>query len=321
MKATPFTATELLQPGYWFLYQNRLYEICIWDSKRPLQVIAQAANSDEQTAFTLTELFAADPPTHFAATVAELTMPAEMQETMAMPVLDVASMPESLQERAKHIIQIVEAVENGVARIHQLEKDVSRTVALERMCHALPIPIALCTYYKYRRMYKKYQADQAQIAMALHRKTYGKTRMDPNVLHFVDTIIQRFYRSNPPLRKETVYQILQQMWHHNHHWWLDVVNSDTEDCDDLIELLLDALSGIDQALADTSYRSRLTQVQLPSRSWFYNYVHWFDSQPEVGAETYRIRHGQAAWEANFRLFDRFCRHGHIAPPVRFCRPL
>lgn len=305
MKTTPCTAAELLRPGYWFLHQNQLYEICIWDSKHPLQVSAQAANSNEQKTFTLTELFAANPPTQFAATVAELTESAEMQETRAMPVLDAASMPEPLLERAKHIIQTVEAVENGVARIHREEKDVSRTVALERMCRALPIPIALCTYYKYRRLYKKYQADQAQIAMALHRKTYGKTRTDPNVLHFVDTIIQRFYRSNPPLRKETVYQILQQMWHHNHHWWLDVVNSGTEGCDDLIELLLDARSGIDQALANPSYRFRLNQIQLPSRSWFYNYVHWFDSQPEIGGETYRIRHGQAAWEANFRLFDRF----------------
>ncbi len=305
MKTTPLSAIELLQPGYWFLCENHLYEICAWDSKRPLHLTAQAADTGEQETFTLTELFAADPPTRFAATAVELTIPTKIQESLETSVLDTASLPAPLLKKAEHIIQTVEAIEISVARILREEKNVAKTAALRRACRSLPIPVALSTYYKYRRMCKTHQDDQAHIAMALHRSTYGKTRMGTNVLHFIDTIIQRFYRSNPPLRKETVYHIVQQVWHHNHRWWLDVGNSGTEGFDDLIELLLDVRSGIDHVLTNASYQPHLSQIQLPSRSWFYNYVRWFDSQPGIGAETYKTRHGQAAWEANFRLFDRF----------------
>ena len=49
----------------------------------------------------------------------------------------------------------------------------------------------------------------------------------------------------------------------------------------------------------------LVQIKLPSRSWFYGYVSWFSTQPGDGAKTYITRHGQADWEANFLLFDRF----------------
>ncbi|NJN55825.1 MAG: transposase family protein [Anaerolineae bacterium] len=173
------------------------------------------------------------------------------------------------------------------------------------MCQSLPVPIALSTYYNYRQLVKAHQSDRARIAMALHRSDYGKTPMDANTLHFMDTIIQRFYRSNPPLRKETVYHIAQQLWQHNRCWWLNVAENGAEGFDVLVEQLLDVRQEIDEALSDPARQPYLVQIQLPSRSWFYNYVRWFDSQPGPGAEIYKVRHGQAAWEDNFRIFDRF----------------
>lgn len=90
MKTASFTASELLQPGYWFLYRKQLYEICAWDSNRPLQVAARADGTDEQQLFTLTELFAADLPARFATTAAELMAPEKTTEATEIPLLDTA---------------------------------------------------------------------------------------------------------------------------------------------------------------------------------------------------------------------------------------
>lgn len=305
MKKPPLTATELLRSGHWFLYQNQLYQICTWDNVNPLQVTARVADTDEEQVFLLTQLFSADPPTRFATTAAELTISGATSESEEIAILDSATLPDHLLKKAEQIIHIVETITAGVAQILREEKNVNKTTALQRMCRVLPIPIALSTYYNYQKLYTMHQGDRSRIAMALHRKTFGKTRMDTNTLHFIDSIIQRFYRSNPPLRKQTVYQIAQQVWHHNHRWWLNVAESGEEGFDDLIEELLDVRQEIDKTLANPVLQPLLIQIQLPSRAWFYSYVRWFDSQPGIGAETYRTRHGQAAWEANFRIFDRF----------------
>lgn len=74
----------------------------------------------------------------------------------------------------------------------------------------------------------------------------------------------------------------------------------------MIERLLNARQPIDDLLADKEQVQYLTQIKLPSRSWFYGYVRWVEAQPNEGTKSYIIRHGQAEWEANFLLFDRFC---------------
>jgi hypothetical protein len=305
MKKAPLTATELLQSGHWFLRQNRLYEICTWDSANLLQVTARAADTNEEQDFLLTELFAANPPTQFAATAAELTKVAATPESGENAILDAATLPAHLLKKADQIIHIVETIKAGTTQILREEKDVGKTTALHRMCRVLPIPIALSTYYNYQKLYATHQGDRSRIAMALHRNTFSKTRMDANTLHFIDSIIQRFYRSNPPLHKQTVYQIAQQVWHHNHRWWLNVAESGSEGFDDLIEELLNVRQGIDETLANPANQPHLIQIQLPSRAWFYSYMRWFDGQPGIGTETYKTRHGQATWEVNFGLFDRF----------------
>ena len=147
--------------------------------------------------------------------------------------------------------------------------------------------------------------DRALIATALHRKTWGKTQMESNALHFIDTVIQRFYRSNPPLRIQTVYNIAQQLWQYNRHWWLNIAHANGKDFEDLLERLLDGRKGIDELLSDPVQIQRLAQIKLPSRSWFYGYASWFIAQPGEGEKVYVARHGQADWDANFRLFDHF----------------
>jgi hypothetical protein len=305
----PLTAADLFQVGYWFLREDRLFEIVAWDAKEPLQVEARAADDGTIHRFTLTELFAPMPLTHFAATQAELVTMSDANGAMSPQVIDAGSLPDHLLRRAERIIRIVEAVQAHIEQVRRscqlASEPFSLTEATRQACQVSPESVSFSRYYVYRRLYQTHGGDRALIAAALRRQTHGKTRIDPNAQHFIDTIIRHFYRSNPPMRVKTVYTIAQQLWHHNRHWWLNFQQARGTDLDALIERLLDARQDIDSLLSDPTYAQHLVQIKLPSQSWFYGYVSWFSAQPGDGAKVYIARHGQADWEANFLLFDDF----------------
>ena len=307
--SAPLTAADLLQAGYWLEREDQLFEITAWDAAQPLRVEARAADGTRHT-FTLTELFAPACPTRFAATRDELVKTLTFQLPASSIIADGATLPCHLLERADHIIQIVDSVQKHIdeeiRRHHVALEPFSLTDLTLRACQGLPIPISLPTYYRYRQLYQSYHADRALIAAALRRQTFGKTHLDPSAQHFIDTIIRRFYRSNPPLRAQTVYAMAEQLWEHNRHWWLKLPPTDptSNNGDQLIERLLNGREEIDDLLASPQ-ATQLVQIQLPSRSWFYGYVSWFAAQPGEGTQTYVTRHGQADWDANFLLFDHF----------------
>lgn len=312
MRAAPaLTAADLFQVGYWFQRENRQFEITAWDIRQPLRVEARAADTGNLCEFTLMELFDPTRPTRFAATQAELASASASDTGQSPQVVDAATLPPHLLNRADHIIRTVEAVQ---ASIEQIRRHAARqsndelfslTKATGQACQTLSAPVSISVYYDYRRLYQTYHGDRALIAAALHRSTYGKTQIDPNAQHFIDTLIRHFYRSNPPLRAQTVYAIAQQVWQHNRGWWLNFQQANRAGLDELAERLLDVRQNIDPLLSDPAQAERLVQIKLPSRSWFYGYVSWFNTQPGEGIQAYVTRHGQADWDANFMLFDRF----------------
>jgi hypothetical protein len=311
----PLTTAQVLQVGHWFEREGRLFQIVAWNLQQPLVLQARAADTGDTLAFALTELFAAQPLTRFAPTEAELqaansTASSSTSETTGTSaIVDAATLPAHLLCRADQIIQIVETVQ---AQMEQVKRHCQRTAqpfvlteATRQACQALPSPVSLSSYYIYRQIYQTHQGNRALIAASLRRCTYGKTRIDPNAQHFIDTLIRRFYRSNPPLRAQTVYEVARQLWAHNRHWWLNVRQVGESDHQELLERLLNGHQEIDLLLTDPAHSPKLTQVALPSRSWFYGYVRWFTAQPGDARQVYITRHGQADWEANFMLFDRF----------------
>ena len=308
---SPLTATDLFQVGYWFLREDRLFEIVAWDAQEPLQVEARAVDGDTIHRFTLTELFAPVPLTRFAATRAELMTLSASDGATRFRAVDGATLPSHLLDRADGIIQAVETVQahiDQIRRNHLLTSEpYCLTDATREACQALPQPLSLSGYYKYRRLYRAHHGDRSLLAAALHRNTYGKARIDPNAQHFIDTVIRRFYRSNPPMHARTVYAIARQSWQHNRHWWINFQQTEGKDADELVERLLDVRQEIDHLLSDAAHARHLVQIKLPSRSWFYGYINWYSAQPGEGAAVYIARHGQADWEANFLLFDCFAR--------------
>ena len=312
MKApAPLTVADLFQAGYWFLREDCLFEIVAWDAKDPLILQARAADSNMMHQFTLAELFAPTLLTQFAATRSELVSLAGADVAEPSTIVDAITLPAHLLDRADRIIRTVEAVQAHIEQIrrsHQLTSEpFSLTEATRQACQVSPLPISASHYYVYRRIYQTHGGDRALIAEALHRSTYRKTQIEPNAQHFIDTIIRRFYRSNPPMRANTVYIIAQQIWHHNRHLWLNFQQVDQAVSSDLVERLLDVRQEIDFLMSDPKCSQHLLQIKLPSRSWFYGYASWFSTQPDDGAQVYITRQGQADWEDNFLLFDCFAR--------------
>ena len=312
MKTTaPLMAADLLQAGHWFQRQDCLFEIVTWDAKEPLQIKARTDDTGDIRVFTLTELFDPTSPARFAVSRSELVSKPVADTTENSKVVDAATLPPQLLSRADNIIQTVEAVQAHMAKSqqrHQLAAEpFSLTDAAREACEALPIPVSLSGYYAYRRLYQTHGGDRALIAVALRRSTYNKTRIEPNAQHFIDTLIRRFYRSNPPLRSKTVYDLARQLWQHNRGWWVNFQKADQASLDKLTDRLLDGHQEIDVLLSNPVQAQCLVQIKLPSQSWFYSYVSWFTTQPGEGAQAYITRHGQADWEANFLLFDQFVR--------------
>lgn len=300
------TAADVLQVGCWFLFDSEPFEIIAWDSENPLHVKARSANTGADRHFTIMELFGAQRVTRFAPTRKELD---GETEKLIPHAADRSTLPEHLLKQADRIIQTVDAVQSEIEsnkrQCQLFGKQFSLTEATQLACQSLPSSVSQPVYYVYRRLYRTNLGDRALIAAALHRKTWGKTQIEPNALHFIDTVIQRFYRSNPPLRVQTVYNIAQQLWQYNRHWWLDIAQATGRDFEGVLESLLNGRQGIDDLVSDPVQVQKLAQIKLPSRSWFYGYASWFKTQPGDGEKAYIARHGQADWDANFLMFDRF----------------
>jgi hypothetical protein len=264
----PLTAADLLQVGSWFQQGECLFEITAWDARQPLRVQARPAETGEPVVFTLLELFDPAAPARFARTRAELANP-PTTASGAGQVADAAGLPAHLLARADHIIHTVEAVQTQIERIRQRQQLAAErfllTLATREACQTLSAPISFSHYYVYHRLYQTHVGDRALIAAGLHRTSFQITRIDPNAQHFIDTLIRRFYRSNPPLRAQTIFHLAQQFWQHNQGWWLNFQQADPAGCDDLIDRLLDGREPITPLLADPAQARRLIQIRLPSQ--------------------------------------------------------
>lgn len=73
----------------------------------------------------------------------------------------------------------------------------------------------------------------------------------------------------------------------------------------MVEELLDVRLPIEQILNNPEKSQLLTEVTLPSRGWFYNYLKWFISQPDQGKDVIQKRHGSGMWEQTYAVFDSF----------------
>jgi len=302
-----------LRPGSFLYWQGQRFRLLAGDNPDPLLIQVEDIVTLEQQTIQLETLFLSgedSPGPIFAPSLEALQV--ELERIHPQPnILNAEGLPEYLQYRADTIIAVVETVEKLVA--DERNRSVLRqekfrcTPAVRRACAQLPDPIKPATYYKYRNCYQRYGGDRAQIAAALRRSTYNQTRMDKAQLHFVDIHVLRFYSRGRFMRPRpvTVYRILQSTYKRTRGQWISPERCEKQIPENLVEELLDPRLPMQAILENPEKVRLLLPIELPSRSWFYQYLRWFENQPEQGKTVVVARHGKETWEREHLVFDTF----------------
>jgi transposase InsO family protein len=291
-----------LRTGWHFSWMGEIYQIKHFSSIH-LQIEAVHVVTQDTYSVSLFDLLLSggEDLVAFAPSIQELqtilTMPC-----VSMP-MDEEGLPEKLLERADEIIRIVETVEQQVSmRALQTNKTFRRTATLREI--VTTIPLSLSRYYDLRKIYSQHSGNRASIAASLHRSTFNQTRVGVAEHHFLETIILRYYARNRPLRPQTLYRLAQSVMLRTENHWLDPTRQATIPVD-LIDMLLNPRLPMEAVLENPEIQNLLVSVTLPSRSWFYNYLRWFEHHPEKGETVIKARYGQARWEQEHLVFDTF----------------
>lgn len=252
-----------------------------------------------------------DAQTIFASTRDELLAAIERQAPLPEPT-NKHALPQTLTEQAKRIVETVEFVEGYIeeerrrAKLHGNEHSFRRTAALLRALESqVTHRIQKSQYYIYRRLYDRNAGDSNRIAASLRRISYNQTHINKNALFFVDQMIIRYYTRSKGMNKSKLYSTLEKKLIRTQNYWIDLGKRDSEVPLDLVEELLDPHIPLDTLLGNPEKAELLTEIHIPSKSWFYNYIKWFESHPDLGEGVISGRYGKDVWESEYMIFDTF----------------
>ena len=297
---------SMLRPGWYCRWQKQSYRILVFDLDTLSVQMERLADGEPET-FRLDDLLNADHPDTavFAPSLPELDALSGQDHFPTMA----NDLPESLLARANQIIAVVETVEGLVIeeerRALGRNESFRRTAAIQRAVSQLDCPVAVSTFYKYRQQYDQCHGSRTQIAASLRRMTFNQTKMDKAQLHFVDTLILRYYARQRPLRPSTLYRLAQSVLERTDNHWVNPDACGTETPANLVEELLDHRIPMPVILDNEEKAALLTRIRLPSRGWFYPYLRWFEAQPDQGRTVATARYGADWWERQHLVFDTF----------------
>jgi hypothetical protein len=304
------TLEKSLRPGWHLYWQQQTYQILSLHLDNLLvRVVNIATNETEDLSLdALLTNHQDDTPLLAAPSLTELHQEIVHHQPQAKQV-DATTLPTPLLARADNIIAAVEAVESMVAQMQRralLQGETpQRTQILQLAIKQLDTPIALPTFYKYRHMYDQSHGDRLQLAASLRRSTFNQNKVSKASSHFLDTLILRYYARKHPIRPETLYRLAQSVMKRTGHRWLDPVRCGATIPQDIVEELLDAKLPMMAILDNAEKRSLLVKIDLPSRSWFYGYLRWFENQPDQGQYVITERYGREVWEHEHLVFDTY----------------
>jgi putative transposase len=126
-------------------------------------------------------------------------------------------------------------------------------------------------------------------------------------LHFIDTLILRYYAGKRTLRLSpyTLYKLAGSTLERTGNLWLDPDKCPGEGAEHVVEELLDPRLPMLVILTNEEKARWLTKISRPSQSWFYGYLRWFEAQPDQGRKVIVSRYGQEMWEREYMVFDTF----------------
>ncbi len=305
------TLERSLQPGWFIHWQRQTWRVVSYDKADPLHVVVEKVATGEAEALSLLQLLSvreSEPEPIFAATQEELQMELEHQAPAPQPVTS-TDLPESLLAKADAIIAVVQMVDKVILEKEKLAwlrgEEFQRTPATEDACSHSEPPVALATYYKYRKLYRACHGDRAQMAATLRRSTFNQSRMDTSQRHFVDVMLLRFYtRENRP-RPATVYNLAQGVLQRTGSRWIDSDKCVGDIPQNLVDELLNTRVPMQTILDNPEKAGLLKPIALPSPAWFYGYVRSFEARPDDGLTVVTSRYGKETWEHEHMVFDTF----------------
>lgn len=292
------------KPGWVFCWRGRIYRI---KSVKGLLI-----ECDDETHFRVETLYLpdsdgkSDPPV-FAPNLVALQE--EIERLKPPPeLINGIALPTTFLEKADKIIAIVEYIEKLMGtqecQAHIDGSSFCRTEELRSALKKLREPIHLSTYYEYLRKYKRF-SDRSALAASLRRSSYNQTKWSAAVLHFVDTIIMRFYAREGGLPQARIYDIAKAAHTRTGSRWIDPARCEKDVPENVITELLNTKVEIRDIIANPEKAKLLTVIDMPGKTWFMQYIKWFESQPEQGKKLVILRYGQEAWEHEYKIFDTF----------------
>ncbi len=306
-----------LKPSSFVYWQQQIYQVEQPDETEldPLTIWLRNVKTKELQDFRLETLLLCkgkdqQPAPIFAPTLAALEVAIQKATPCSSPIPE-TSLPEKLRQRANKVIEVVETVERLVQeaeRLAQLRTEkIQYVVALKQACSQLAKPVSLSTYYKYRTVYRRHNGDRGRIAASFRRKTFNQTKLSQAQLHFIDTIILHFYggKRTLHLRPQALYKLAGSILKRTDNLWLDPQQCSGEDIEHVVEELLDPRLPMLAILSNPEKVNWFTKITLPSQSWFYRYLRWFEAQPDEGQAVIVKRYGREMWEREYMVFDTF----------------
>jgi hypothetical protein len=328
MKRTrPLRTPNTLQPGHYIFWQQRTYQVTALDSDNALLLHVQPLVEGPEITLSLLDLLAL-PRTNpsaplFAPTLEALHRQIEEQYGHALGATT-DDLPESYVIKARIVINVVEMVRrlvsederratmHGEAIFHQqairraLESVNKTTIRMQikGTNQDIKLQAGLTTYYKYERLYATFHGDEAQIAASFRRATFRLPRMGPAQFHFVDLCLLLYY-GNTRSTKQRVYTLAEDILKRTKGYWVDPERCGASIPENLVTELLDLKISMQVILDNQEKMALLTEIEIPSRAWFYAYAKYVEAQPDQGETMITNRLGKGMWEQFHLVFDTF----------------
>lgn len=299
-----------LQAGWYVDWQGHTYRIRTFDAAKLVLHVEHLVTAEVRTVALETLLLpSAD---NSAPLFAPSLLALEHKRRRQPPTFTSApadDLPVALLQRADRLIHLVQTVETCVETLLAADRlrgdTLLRKGALEHALGELDEPVSRATYYRSLDCYRTHSGDRGRIAASFHRSSFNQTRLNTAQQHFVDTLILRFYARQPPIRPSTLYKLALAAWKRMGGQWLDPQRCPTDAPQDLVAELLNPNIPLTHITNVPEKRRLLTPIDLPSRSWWYAYLRWFEQQPEQGKQVMTARHGKEMWEREQTVFDTF----------------
>ena len=302
---------NVLRSGWYVYWQDQIYRI-LSTSPDHLVIHVEHIHTLQQHDWRLETLLLGQPDQRsaplFAPSLDALQIKIARQRP-AQVTTPADDLPDTLLTRADVLIHTVQTIERQVTdALRQAalqDEPVERTKIIRQALSQLEAPVSLPTYYRYLARYQQYNGDRGGIAASFRRTTFNQSGMNAAQLHFMDTLILRFYARQPPIRPGTLYKIAAAALQRTTSLWLDPAQCGSDIPQDIIAELLNPDLPLETVLSNPEKRRLLAPIQLPSRSWVYQYLRWFEHQPDQGQQVITARYGKDMWEREQMVFDTF----------------